>query len=217
MKRIVLILSFLLPVLFVRASDHQSGSPVDVLPDSDQQVVPTNDLRNTPSFQSDLNSVKSAASGEMLPITISNGGKLSITSGHSVVLKPGTKVEAGGKLTVRVEEEKVSKVTRKRHKKSVIETVSPKPVVASAVIVKSYWVLYPMPESTGFIAANEGSSALLPSRVRLAEDQVLCQAVKHLFLNSTELISENEIKDNNAALPVSRWGETPGNIGVMRT
>jgi len=147
------------------------------------------------------------------PVTISGGGAMTLVSPHSVVLKPGTRVEAGGKLIVKVTPADPPKRNKRTVTPAEVPVVMPQKSIATVAIENTFRV-YPLPESGSFSALLNEIKGVLPVRIKTTEDPD-----GFLYLKkSCVQIPQSFLCTNSFTFPVgTRWGEHPGNIRVMRT
>jgi len=147
------------------------------------------------------------------PVTISGGGAMTLVSPHSVVLKPGTRVEAGGKLIVKVTPADPPKRNKRKVTPVEVPATLPQKSTASVAIEKTFCV-YPLPESGSFSALLNEIRGVLPARTKTTDDPDGFIILK----KSCVRIPQSLLCTKSFTLPVgTRWGEHPGNIRVMRT
>ncbi|MCK9424099.1 MAG: hypothetical protein M0Q38_16055 [Bacteroidales bacterium] len=156
-----------------------------------------------------------AVGGEGKNFTVQEGGKAILTSGQSVRLLPGTMIEPGGRLVVKVTS------TRKwtgSHAKSVPDKPADQITQTSKKsieLVLGYHV-YPMPESENISLAITGTSGVLPARVQVSngfEHSFILNKLSFQSLYEPSLSMLNPVKN----LAGARWGERPETIKVFRT
>ena len=138
---------------------------------------------------------------------------MTLVSPHSVVLKPGTRVEAGGKLIVKVTPADHPKRNNKKVTPVEVPATLPQKSTASVAIEKTFCV-YPLPESGSFSALLNEIKGVLPARTKTTDDPDGFITLK----KSCVQIPQSFLCTKSFTLPVgTRWGEHPGNIRVMRT
>ncbi|MEI7981770.1 MAG: hypothetical protein WCI71_08940 [Bacteroidota bacterium] len=153
--------------------------------------------------------------GEGKDFTVQEGGNAVLTSGRSVRLLPGTMIETGGHLMVKVTTVRKGSGT---HKKSVPE--KPADLITrtskeSVDIVSGYQV-YPLPESESLSVSMNRVNGVLPARIQSPSGPECIFILKKssfpsMYKPSLSMIS---LVRN---LTSARWGERPETIRVLRT
>lgn len=148
-------------------------------------------------------------------ITVKEGEKAVVTSGKSVRLLPGTTIEAGGRLIVRITS---GRTNGNLHRKP----VAPKPPDAitrstqrSVEVIQGYRVTR-LPESENINLSSSTLAAVFPSRTQAGGSH----EIQFLLSKSNFYLSGNHLFSGHSALrnlPVSGWGDCPENIRVLRT
>jgi hypothetical protein len=154
-----------------------------------------------------------AVGGEGKNFTVQEGGKAVLTSGLSIRLLPGTMIEAGGQLVVKVTAtRKLSGLGKKT------TTVNPDQNNSStsktSIDEVNAYKIYPVPEPGSIMSSVDGITGVLPIQLRISNPDVLLLSKKLSFspFNDPALDgSESELSFCNFS-----WGENPATIRVMR-
>ncbi|MCK9204703.1 MAG: hypothetical protein M0P58_09765 [Bacteroidales bacterium] len=148
-------------------------------------------------------------------LTIRDGEKFIITSGQAIRLLPGTAIEAGGKLVVRISpSRKWSGAQRKAVPEKPADQIT-RTSKKSIEVVGGYRVC-PLPESAVINMGNRGLICVVPARVQVStvyKNFIILHKSFNPSLSEFYLSSLIPVK----VLIGSRWGELPGTIRVMRT
>lgn len=151
--------------------------------------------------------------GSSMPLTVSAGGRMTLVSGQSIILKPGTRVEAGGNLLVKVTAKQGLKRNKKKIVQEKVETVVPLKTVASIEIEKTFRI-YPMPPSGTIVEAMNEVKGILPLRLRVSEHFPGLIYIKNVNTPPLNLfITETNPSDRFSM----GWGERSETIKVLRT
>ncbi|HNW74098.1 MAG TPA: hypothetical protein PKN44_10770 [Bacteroidales bacterium] len=187
------------------------GSPGDVLTPADTIRIPATQIQLLNSI--DETTSASTVVPSFAPVTIAGGGAMTLVSPHSVVLKPGTRVEAGGKLIVKVTPADPPKRNKRKVTSVEVPATLPQKSTASVAIEKTFCV-YPLPESGSFSALLNEIRGVLPARTKTTDDPDGFIILKKCCVQ----IPQSFLCTKSFTLPIgTRWGEHPGNIRVMRT
>jgi len=148
-------------------------------------------------------------------ITVKEGEKAVVTSGKSVRLMPGTTIEAGGRLIVKITP---GPANGNLHRKS----ISDKPADAitrttrqSVEVIKGYRVT-PLPEPESITLSSNSLVGVVPVRVQVSgSSEIVFLLQRSNFYPPYNL----PIPAQSAlwGLPVSGWGDCPETVRVMRT
>lgn len=153
--------------------------------------------------------------GEGKNFTVEEGGKAVLTAGKSVHLLPGTMIEAGGRLVVKV-------TSARKWSGSGAKSIPDKPVdritqtSEKSIDIVGGYKIYPMPESETISLSVTGISGVLPNRVQVSNGFEHSFILKHLSFQSLyepSLSMLNPVKNLTGA----RWGERPEAVKVLRT
>jgi len=138
MKRTFYLLLLLIVVLAVpaRAAVSDNSDSLRITGSSE-----TADAQNiiVPGFHdATLSAIESGDAGLLTPVTINNGGRMNLTSGQPIFLKPGTKVLAGGYLRAAVltdagERKSVEPRYKKSKKPTRIEKIAEPLIIAETL------------------------------------------------------------------------------------
>lgn len=161
------------------------------------------------------NNVGKAAVAKGRVVTVKEGEKAVVTSGKSVRLLPGTTIEAGGRLIVKITS---GLANGNLHRKS----ISNKPADAitsttrqSVEVIKGYRVT-PLPEPESITLSSNSLVGVVPVRVQVSGSS----EIVFLLQRSTFYPIDNlplPAQSAPANLPVSGWGDCPETVRVMRT
>jgi len=148
-------------------------------------------------------------------VTVKEGEKAVVTSGKSVRLLPGTTIEAGGRLIVKITPVRTNGNLRRK-------SISNKPADAitcttrqSVEVIKGYRVT-PLPEPESISLSSNRPAGVVPARIQVSNPSELF----FLLQRSTFYPIDNlplPAQSAPANLPVSGWGDCPETIRVMRT
>ena len=147
------------------------------------------------------------------PVTISGGGSMTLVSPHSVVLKPGTRVEAGGKLIVKVTPADPPKRIKKKVTSVEVTVTIPQKSTASVAIEKTFCV-YPLPESGSYSALLNEIKGVLPARTKTTDDPD-----GFITLNKSSVqIPQSFLCTKSVTFSIGTgWGERSETIKILRT
>lgn len=207
-RHIFLLTVILLQPWSLMADDGSSGN---VLTTSDTLRIPAAEIQSLSGI--DEATGVSAVVPSTAPVTITEGGAMTLVSGKSVILKPGTRVEAGGRLVVKV----TPANHPKRHRKKVAASEEPDSLPlknqASAGIEKTFCV-NPLPESGSISALLCEAKGLLPTRVKTSEEFIGFIYLKKSWVQVQQPWSDLFSLTFSIG---TGWGEQPANIRIMRT
>jgi len=170
-------------------------------------------LTGKPLFANDKEGTPTDTKGRV--ITVKEGEKAVVTSGKSVRLLPGTTIEAGGRLVVKITS---GRTNGNLHRKPVA-TKPPDAITRSTQrsveVIQGYRVT-PLPESENINLSSCTLSGVVPSRTQAGGSH----EIQFLLSKSNFYPSGNHLFPVQCSLrnlPVSGWGDCPENILVLRT
>jgi hypothetical protein len=151
--------------------------------------------------------------GEGKNFTVQEGGKAIVTSGRSVRLLPGTMIDAGGRLVVKVTATHNLSGTRKKTATANPDQNISNTSKASIDEIKAYKI-YPVTESGSITGSINNITGVLPLPLRISNQDVLLLSKKLSFslFNDPAL---NGSESENSFCTYS-WGENPATIRVLR-
>lgn len=187
------------------------GSPGDVLTPADTIRIPAAQIQPLNSI--DETTSASTVVPSFAPVTVTGGGAMTLVSPHSVVLKPGTRVEAGGRLVVKVTANHESKKIKKKIVQVKAETLVPVKTVASIEVEKTFRV-YPMPLSGTIAETMSEVKGVLPVRLRISEYFLGFIYLKNVNFLPIDIYRTALERSNVVSMG---WREQSETICVMRT
>jgi len=155
-----------------------------------------------------------SAGGDDNNFTIRKGGEVIITSYKSVRLLPGTNVQSGGNLLVKVKSTNLSH----QKKKAPLPASVNKTAISSDTSGKfeNGCKIYPLPEPETLLIGMNDLIGVLPVRPKSSEHSIYLIYSKNLFpLQPDKSLLSEFVQEKY--LPGSRWGEPAETISVMRT
>lgn len=155
-----------------------------------------------------------AVGGEGKNFTVQEGGKAVLTSGQSIRLLPGTMIEAGGQLVVKVTDARKLSGTSKK-----TTTTNPDKNISStsktSIDEVNTYKIYPVPEPGSITGSVDGITGVLPIQLRISNPDVLLLSKKLSFSPFNDpALNGSESKNNFCNFC---WGENPATIRVLRT
>jgi len=148
-------------------------------------------------------------------LTVREGEKAVVTSGQSVRLLPGTTIEAGGRLIVRITSGRTNGNLHRKPAATKPPDAITRSTQRSVEVIQGYRVT-PLPESENINLSSSTLAAVFPSRTQAGGSH----EIQFLLSKSNFNSSGNHLFPVQCTLrnlPVSGWGDCPENIRVLRT
>lgn len=150
------------------------------------------------------------------PFTVTNGGRMSLVSGHSIVLKPGTRVVAGGYLRAAiVPDSRESKpgIHKSRNHQKTADAETDIPVV----IAETHDAISPFAKKSGRgINESDNKEESLVAQVSEVSGISPGQQFKHALHSTTRKNSTTHRFLNSCSYHFIPLSETPETIAVLR-
>jgi len=155
-----------------------------------------------------------SAGGDGKNFTVYAGGNVKLTSGKSVRLLPGTRVESGGNLIVKVNPGKPAIRKRKTPAQAIHGSIAK--VSDGSVQLGNLSKVYPLPESETLISAMSEVRGVLPYRVQIYGNSGNTLYKRTYTLNIFNIPALSGL-NRGKNFQGSQWGEFPGTISILRT
>lgn len=154
-----------------------------------------------------------AVGGEGKNFTVQEGGKAVLTSGRSIRLLPGTMIEAGGQLVVKVTDARKLSGTSKK-----TTTTNPDKNISStsktSIDEVNTYKIYPVPESGSIAGSINNITGVLPLPLRISNPDDLFPSKILSFPSFTDPALAGSQSLNSFCNFC--WGENPATIRVLR-